>query len=81
MTNTLLRNNIFLLRIREFFKSSNQYKLFMAPTNDKAVEFVDQCVICRQGITRGTLIFVDKKSYHFSCYAAFGQKIGSIKPS
>ena len=53
----------------------------MAPTNDRTTGFVDQCVICRQGIIRGALIFVDKKSYHASCYAAFGQKAGNVKPS
>jgi len=51
------------------------------PENDKIVEFVDLCVICRHGITRGALVFVDKKAYHFSCYAAFGQKVGNVKPS
>ena len=53
----------------------------MAPTHDRTTEFVDQCVICRQGITRGALIFVDRKSYHASCYAAFGQRNGDVKPS
>ncbi|HSD04332.1 MAG TPA: hypothetical protein VLB45_01085 [Nitrosopumilaceae archaeon] len=53
----------------------------MPPTNDKTVEFVDLCVICRQGITRGGLVFVDKKAYHSSCYAAFGERRGNVKPS
>lgn len=53
----------------------------MAPTDDKVIEFVDKCVICRQGIARGALVFVDKKAYHHSCYAAFGQKVGNVKPS
>jgi hypothetical protein len=53
----------------------------MAPTDDRTVEFIDQCVICKQGITRGALIFVDRKSYHATCYAAFGQKSGNVKPS
>jgi hypothetical protein len=53
----------------------------MAPTNDKVIEFVDLCAICRQGITRGALVFVDRKAYHLSCYAAFEQKVGTIKPS
>ncbi|MGI0082394.1 MAG: hypothetical protein ACREAG_03705 [Nitrosopumilaceae archaeon] len=51
------------------------------PTNDKPVEFVDLCVICRQGITRNNLIFADKKAYHATCYAAFGQKHGNVRPS
>ncbi|MGH9998813.1 MAG: hypothetical protein ACRD90_03000 [Nitrosopumilaceae archaeon] len=53
----------------------------MTPTDDKVVEFVDLCVICRQGITRGALIFVGNKAYHHSCYAAFGQRSGNVNPS
>ncbi|HXV38133.1 MAG TPA: hypothetical protein VD699_00970 [Nitrosopumilaceae archaeon] len=53
----------------------------MAPTDDRTTEFVDLCVICRQGIIRKALIFVGHKAYHSSCYAAFGQKIGNVKPS
>ena len=51
------------------------------PTNDKAAEFVDLCVICRQGITRNSLIFVNNKSYHVTCYAAFAAKEGNVKPA
>ena len=53
----------------------------MAPTDDKTTEFVDLCVICRQGIVRGALVFVNNKAYHSSCYAVFGQKSGSVNPS
>ncbi|HSF27987.1 MAG TPA: hypothetical protein VLA53_03050 [Nitrosopumilaceae archaeon] len=53
----------------------------MAPTDDRTTEFVDLCVICRQGIIRKALTFVGNKAYHTSCYAAFGQKIGNVKPS
>ena len=53
----------------------------MAPTTDKAPEFVDLCVICRQGITRDNLVFVGNKSYHISCYAAFATKQGNVKPA
>ena len=53
----------------------------VAPTDDKGPEFIDLCTICKQGITRGSLIFADGKSYHSSCYAALGQKAGSVKPS
>ena len=53
----------------------------MAPENDRNTEFVDLCVICRQGITRGALIFVNNKAYHSSCFAAFGQKSGNVNPS
>ena len=53
----------------------------MAPTSDKTTEFVDLCVICRQGIIRGALVFINNKAYHSSCYAAFGQKSGDVKPS
>ena len=52
-----------------------------SPTNDKAPEFVDLCVICRQGITRGSLMFADNKAYHTTCYAAFATKQGNVKPS
>jgi hypothetical protein len=53
----------------------------MEPVNERSTGFVDLCVICRQGITRGALIFVNAKAYHASCYAAFGQKSGNVKPS
>lgn len=53
----------------------------VAPTNDGGDEFIDLCVICRQGITRESLVYADKKAYHASCYAAFGQKQGNVKPS
>lgn len=53
----------------------------MVPTDDKVVEFVDMCVICRQGIKRGSLVFVSNKAYHHSCYAAFGEKSGTVRPS
>ena len=51
------------------------------PTNDKDEKFIDLCVICRQGIARGSLLFVDNKAYHASCYAAFGPKSGNVKPT
>lgn len=53
----------------------------MTPTNDRNTGFVDLCVICRQGITRGALVFINNKAYHYSCYAVFGNKIGNVKPS
>lgn len=59
----------------------NQSQSYMAPTNDRTTEFVDLCVICRQGIIRGALVFINNKAYHSSCYAAFGQKSGDVKPS
>lgn len=59
----------------------NQSQSYMAPTNDRTTEFVDLCVICRQGITRGSLVFINSKAYHYSCYAIFGQKSGNVKPS
>ena len=52
-----------------------------SPTNDKSPEFVDLCVICRQGITRGSLTFVNNKAYHTTCYAAFATKQGNVKPA
>ncbi|HII36092.1 MAG TPA: hypothetical protein HA319_03435 [Nitrosopumilaceae archaeon] len=59
----------------------NQSQSYMVPTDDKDTEFVDLCVICRQGIIRGALVFVNNKAYHSSCYAAFGQKSGNVNPS
>jgi Fe-S oxidoreductase len=53
----------------------------MVPENDRETQFIDLCVICRQGITRGALVFVNNKAYHSSCYAAFGQKSGNIRPT
>ena len=59
----------------------NQSQSYMVPTDDKDTEFVDLCVICRQGIIRGALVFVNNKAYHTSCYAAFGQKSHNVNPS
>jgi hypothetical protein len=53
----------------------------MAPENDRETQFVDLCVICRQGIIRGALTFVNNKAYHTSCYAAFGQQSRNVNPS